>query len=360
MAVENPAVSVIVPMYNSEKYIVECFQCLLNQTLKNFEVIVVDDCSTDNSAKIVEKYLTNENIQIKLIHTEKNTGGAGIPRNIGLENSRGKYIFFMDSDDFISKKALETLYNVSEESQAEVLMCKKHFEVPGNVENFFEKKVLISKGNEDFEWASEDLDQRLISWTKGIYQSAVWLKFLRRDFLIESDIKFLPIQQEDYYWNLEVIFSAKKLLLVPLAFYIYRRELPNSLQNTLFNPELTPDSIYKKFDGLFNGLKHIDDFLGRLEFFQKNPAHRFFIIDRILERTLHILTMFYGNSSPFEVYENFKTAYSKETGQFDILISCLVSNLIHKSAKLNPLDKKVEESKSKIGKSNKKDKRKKK
>ena len=85
----SPAVSVIIPMYNAENYIGECLDSLLGQTFQNFELIVVDDCSTDSSCEIVESYIPKFDGRLKLYHTEKNTGSGLIARNIGLDYASG-------------------------------------------------------------------------------------------------------------------------------------------------------------------------------------------------------------------------------------------------------------------------------
>ena len=104
-------VSVIIPVYNAEKYLRGCLESILNQTFADFEVIVVDDCSTDNSLAIAESFLEKFGGRLKIISLPKNTGNASVPRNEGLRFSRGEYVFFMDNDDLILDNALETLYN---------------------------------------------------------------------------------------------------------------------------------------------------------------------------------------------------------------------------------------------------------
>ena len=114
---ENPLVSVIIPMYNAEEYIEECLQNLLNQTLKNFEVIVVDDCSTDKSLEVAEKMIpafNEKNLKLVTLTLSQNSGCPGIPRNVAMEHAKGKYIYFMDSDDFLDETALEDFYKVAE------------------------------------------------------------------------------------------------------------------------------------------------------------------------------------------------------------------------------------------------------
>jgi len=94
----EPLISVIIPLYNAEKYIAETIQSVINQTYTNWELLVVDDCSTDTSRDIVREYESKDN-RIKLIESESNFGGPARPRNIGLENVKGEYIAFLDADD---------------------------------------------------------------------------------------------------------------------------------------------------------------------------------------------------------------------------------------------------------------------
>ena len=112
-------VSIVVPVYNSEKYLERCLSSLFSQTYNNYEVVIINDGSTDNSLNIINKYKENNNI--KIINTKNN--GIGIARNIGLENAQGKYITFVDSDDYISKKYVEELLNCAEKNKADIVIC---------------------------------------------------------------------------------------------------------------------------------------------------------------------------------------------------------------------------------------------
>ena len=97
------SISVIIPMYNMEKYIGECLTSLANQTFQDFDVIVVDDCSTDNSRKFVQGFLETFSGRLKLKKMSKNSGYPGLPRNTALDMARGKYIYFLDSDDLLKE-----------------------------------------------------------------------------------------------------------------------------------------------------------------------------------------------------------------------------------------------------------------
>lgn len=124
---KNYAVSVVIPMYNAEELIRECLDSLLIQTFQDFEVIVVDDCSTDNSAAVVESYAPKFKGRLKLTKTEKKSGGGGVPRNIGMMLARGEYIQFLDADDMISATALETLYKAAILYDAEVVYTSSYY-----------------------------------------------------------------------------------------------------------------------------------------------------------------------------------------------------------------------------------------
>ena len=108
---ESKLVSVIIPVYNVERYLKKCIDSILNQTYKNLEIILVDDGSTDCSSKICDEYAKNDT-RILVIH--KANGGQSEARNIGISESKGEYIFFVDSDDYIEYNAIETMLEIAE------------------------------------------------------------------------------------------------------------------------------------------------------------------------------------------------------------------------------------------------------
>lgn len=102
----QPLVTVIIPLYNAEKYITETIESVINQTYQNWKMIIVDDCSIDNSINIIKKYQIKDN-RIKLVESESNFGGPAKPRNIGIDNAKGEYIAFLDADDVWLPNKLE-------------------------------------------------------------------------------------------------------------------------------------------------------------------------------------------------------------------------------------------------------------
>lgn len=114
----SPKISVIIPVYGVEKYIKECLESVIKQTLKDIEIIVVNDGTKDNSMKIVEKYLDDKRIKI----INKENGGLSSARNTGIKNARGKYIYNLDADDFINLDILEKLYRKAEKENLDVVI----------------------------------------------------------------------------------------------------------------------------------------------------------------------------------------------------------------------------------------------
>ena len=114
-------ISVIIPVYNVEKYIEKCIYSVINQTYKNIEIILVDDGSTDISGKICDDF-EKKDYRIKVIH--KKNGGLSDARNVGIDVSTGKYIVFIDSDDYVDKKHIEYLYNMITKNNADISICQ--------------------------------------------------------------------------------------------------------------------------------------------------------------------------------------------------------------------------------------------
>ena len=125
MVKENPTVSVIIPVYNVEQYLRKCLDSVINQTFKDIEIIIVNDCSPDNSLQMIKEYQTKEE-RIVLIDLKQNVG-LGFARNEGMKIAKGKYITFVDSDDWIASNYIEVLYNNIEKNNLDVVSASSHF-----------------------------------------------------------------------------------------------------------------------------------------------------------------------------------------------------------------------------------------
>lgn len=158
-------ITIVVPIYNIEKYVEKCIESIIGQTYKNIEIILVDDGSKDNSGKICDEFATKDH-RIKVIHKEN--GGLSDARNKGLEVARGKYIVFVDGDDYIEQDMIEDLYSNLKENNLKIAVCGA-YRVIGNKKNFFKKtynKKIFSKEEALIKIIDERNDFRVWAWNK--------------------------------------------------------------------------------------------------------------------------------------------------------------------------------------------------
>ena len=316
-----PAVSVIIPLYNAQNFIAECLDSLLIQTFQDFEVIVVDDCSVDNSAKIVESYLEKFGGRLKLSRTKKNSGRPALPRNKGLNLSRGEYVFFMDNDDLLMPTALEEMYTLAKNYDAEVVYCEKHYVSDISLKNI--RLATSQQGNliEKPTFESDFLSERLDKIMKYMFVVMPWTKFIRRDFLIEHEIIFPDIIRDDDIWTWSLVFYAKKFLRVPNAVYIWR-----NVENSITRVEKTPaQEINFWLNPVICGVKILDKIMSRHEFFQKNPDSQYLMLGYFMEVSFTLLLEPSRELTPFEFYDAIREKFSDELGEQGALIPLMCS-----------------------------------
>ncbi len=201
---ENQAlVSVIIPVYNVENYLCECIDSVINQTYRNIEIILVDDGSTDSSGKICEEYLDNDP-RVTVIN-QKNSGPSKT-RNTGIDNANGKYIYFLDSDDYIESDAVELLVTTAESNKADLVFFGAHsFTDSGNDI----KQGYTVKGTYEPKCGYDMLAQ--LHKNKD-YHCAIYLTFISRNLLTDNNIAFLESAycSEDMLFTYKVFCSSKQ------------------------------------------------------------------------------------------------------------------------------------------------------
>lgn len=210
-------VSVVMPVYNAEKYLVKSIESMLGQTLKEIELILVNDGSKDKSLEICEEYEKKDN-RITVIN--KKNEGACIARNTGIEKAKGKYIQLVDADDYIENNMLEEQYNLAEKTNSEVVMCGMKFDVhqkKGEVvtsESHYKDMVLKSQ-NEIKSIFMDLFDNLLFNYTHNKLYNAEFLKNNNLRF-----IEWLPIDQ-DTNFNIDVFKKLNKLTISTKSYYHY-------------------------------------------------------------------------------------------------------------------------------------------
>lgn len=345
---KTPAISIIIPMYNVENYISECLDSLFNQTFQNFEVIVVDDCSTDNSIEIVNSYIPSFGGRLKLYCMEKNSGHAPAPRNKGFFFSQGEYVFFMDSDDVITETALEEMYTLAKEYDADVVYCEKYYISEGTGKKFRDNAHIADDKLQEPPFVdkptleSDDLNERIDLLMKRNYWVTPWQRLVSRKLLIENNITFPEIlMSEDVIWCFEVLCCAKKFLRVPNICYIRRLYEESSTKSKKKSPN---KYIHQWLDVTIRGLKMTDDFMDKFEFFHNNPDYRYKVFSRVSISSFNVTYSTYENMSPEEIYNIFLTEFSKDTGSNNVLVSFLCTTICEKFKALNGLRKKYKSS----------------
>ena len=213
--------SIIVPIYNVEKYLDECLKSILSQSYRNFEVICINDASTDNSYVILSKYADRYS-QIKLISNEMNEG-LSYSRNRGMEIAEGDYIIFVDSDDYVSEKMLSVLEGVLGKNPADILNFNYDLKLEGI--NAAEKNFYINaRYTTDLsyktgqEWFSSALNNDFP------ITPYAWNKVYKRTFLIQEKLKFYEgLLHEDILFLVQSVMKAERVIFIEDSLYIYRR-----------------------------------------------------------------------------------------------------------------------------------------
>ena len=252
-------ISVIIPVYNVEEYLRECIESVLNQTFRDFEIILVDDGSTDSSGDICDEYVEKDE-RVTVIH-QKN-GGLSVARNTGLSEANGKYVYFLDSDDYISENALATLLNIAENDSSDIVFFDAvsfadtdDFTVN---QNYIRKnKYLTDKGYDVF-----------VSLTKAKeFHSAVPLLFINKEFLLAANISFIPgILYEDMVFTYQIFCSAGTVSQCSRALY-HRRYRKDSI--------MTSAKSKKHFDGCVAVYNHNTEFTKNLTLENISAAYEF-------------------------------------------------------------------------------------
>ncbi len=214
-------VSVLVPIYNVEKFLPECLDSLISQTLKEIEIICINDGSTDRSLEIIKEYAKNDE---RIVIINKKNSGYGDSMNHGLKKATGEYIGIVESDDFIDIDAFEIMYNVAKKNGAEVVKSN-YYEYYGETKTDGARSNLFPL--KDTGRIIDPRDDRQI-----FYQlPCIWAAIYKRSFLVDNKIDFLPTPgaaYQDTGFNLKVWSMARRAYFINRAFLHYRQDNSNS------------------------------------------------------------------------------------------------------------------------------------
>ena len=325
MSTETPMVSIVIPLYNAEDYIKMTLLSLRNQTMQDFEIVIVNDCSTDDSLNVIKKFKKEQSIgdKIKIIDLERN-GGISNTRNIGLRFSTGKYITFLDNDDLLIPNALEIFVNSAEEWQAEVVHTHSHYQNPkdapqGNRMMF--RQASFEHGNKENLQApayllTNDMSERMTQFSIYGIDWNVWGKLFRRDFLLLNGIQFPKIKlTEDLIFVFHTLLYAKKYVMIPDTLYVYRYRTDSTLHG-----ERDKNFMRKVIDVQINGTKILNSLMDDIEHFKDHFKDREKVIEFYMNLELlgtKLMQKKYGDEEDyFELLHEIYTEYFGKDATF--------------------------------------------
>ncbi|MCL2144784.1 MAG: glycosyltransferase [Endomicrobia bacterium] len=212
-------ISVIIPVYNAEKHLKQCLDSVINQTLKDIEIICVNDGSTDNSLKILKEYAERDS---RILIVEQENQGAGAARNNGLAHAKGEYLSFLDSDDHFEPLMLEEMFARCDKFGADICLCDAYVYEKGQLQNtryLYITTIKAGIGGSDV-FSYKHIPDRILN----ISSPVVWNKLFRKDFVIDSGIKFQTVKfSNDIYFAVVLTALAQKITFIDKKFvhYIY-------------------------------------------------------------------------------------------------------------------------------------------
>ena len=245
---DSPAISILVPICNVEKYLDQCLKSLVNQTLRNIEIICLNDGSTDSSLSIIQKYAESDS---RIVVVDKENTGYGDTMNLGIRKARGKYIGIVESDDFINPEMFEDLYNLAERNDSDIVKGNfyYYFTDLSETSSQYDKAVgavwsnelqkVITKNDTLADLIPADMDGKTVcprdegEWLFYL-PSSIWSAIYKRSFIESNKIEFLPTPGASYQdtgFAFKTLVMANRVTLSSRAYLHYRQDNEKSSIN---------------------------------------------------------------------------------------------------------------------------------
>ena len=238
--------SVIIPVYNAEKYLRGCMDSVLSQTLRELELICVDDGSTDGSAAILEEYAEKDS-RVRVLRQENK--GAGAARNLGIGAARGEYVAFIDADDWAEKGYCSELVQCADEHSADIVVCRAQRFDDATGEPLPSDWMLKEQYLPGKAFAPEDIKKYIFQFTYG----QVWDKLFRHELLTANGIRFPEIRAaEDTSFAYISLLSAKRIAVQPTVLIHYRVNRAGTTSGSFMK---YPDAPFTAFSLVYEFLK---------------------------------------------------------------------------------------------------------
>lgn len=246
----KPFFSIIIPVYNVEQYLRNCLDSVVAQTNTDYEVICVNDGSTDGSLEILQEY---ESKHTSIVVIDSPNGGTASARNIGIEAAQGDYIWFVDSDDWIESNALEILHKHIQDKAVDILCFngKLTYEEDGRVEQ--------DQGFVDSNLSGWEYYNKYALSKRKFHFVCVVLRVYRRKFLIKNSLFFEKgVSHEDNLWIPKVLYYAQSVSVIQASLYVYRIREGSKMQTISLNQVKDTITVANKLSAFFIPIKGID------------------------------------------------------------------------------------------------------
>lgn len=234
----NPKISIIVPIYGVEKYLDKCVKSIQNQTIRDIEIILVDDGSPDKCGELAEQYAKKDS-RIKVIHQENS--GLGPARNSGMYAASGEYIGFVDSDDWVDVNMFSRLYQVAKKQKADIVVSGHCDWTDGKIvrtkRHPLAGKTVTEKSEID-EIRKNLYGRSMEDKETEAFPMSVWIAIYKRNMIIDSCLKFKNIISEDVIFNISAYKCASCISFTENTDYCYRKENQASITQNFSNEKL--------------------------------------------------------------------------------------------------------------------------
>ncbi|WP_426475680.1 glycosyltransferase [Chryseobacterium balustinum] len=213
----QPLVTVSIPVFKCEKFIIRCLESVKSQTYKNLEIILVNDCTPDNSMFLIKNFVeANQELNIKIIEHEENSG-LSVVRNNGIKAATGEYLFFLDSDDEITADCIELLVERALKTDAQIIIAQNRWiNTFDNTTKDFGFPTIAEK-----KYYDNNLEIFSV-YSKGGFPSSSWNKLYKRDFIADNKIYFVPgLFAQDELWFFHLLLKTETLAIIDDITYLY-------------------------------------------------------------------------------------------------------------------------------------------
>lgn len=213
----NPLVTVSIPIFKCEKFIIRCLESVKNQTYKNLEIILVNDCTPDNSMILIKNFMeANQDLNIRIIEHKENSG-LSVVRNNGIKAGTGEYLFFLDSDDEITLDCIQLLVENAKKTDAQIIIAQNRWiNTFDNTTKDFGFPTIAEK-----KYYDNNLEIFSV-YSKGGFPSSSWNKLFKRDFIIGNQIYFVPgLFAQDELWFFHLLLKTDTLAIIDDITYLY-------------------------------------------------------------------------------------------------------------------------------------------